>query len=119
MQHRNFSSARKFKKMRFCENFAFATLATSCCVERIETRSKRATSVGIELTLQLVACAASDAAQEFFKCLKMKKIRLCEKLVFAPLGTRVAARNGSKPAQNVPRPWELSWLCNWFHAQLP
>src|SRR3954454_17483903 len=60
MQHKNFSSARKIKKMRFCENFAFATLAT-----------------------------------------------------------RVAARHASKPAQNEPRAWKLSWRCNWLHAQLP
>src|SRR4051794_6365009 len=72
----------------------------SCCAARIETRSKRATSVEIELALQLVACAASDAAQEFFKCPKNKKIRFCEKFPFATLATRVAALHASKPAQN-------------------
>src|SRR5437868_1131335 len=73
----------------------------------------------MELALQLVACAASDAAQEFFKCLKIKKIRFCEEFAFATLATRVAARHASQPAENVPRAWKWSWRCNWLHAQLP
>src|SRR4051812_7215586 len=91
----------------------------SCCAARIETRSKRATSVEIELALHLVACTASDAAQEFYKCPKIKKIRFCEKFAFATLATRVAARHASKPAENVPRAWKFSRRCNWLHAHHP
>src|SRR3954452_22994187 len=50
---------------------------------------------------------------------KIKKIRFSEHFAFATLATRVAARHASKPAQNVPRAWKLSWRCNWLHAQLP
>src|SRR4051812_6847182 len=53
------------RKIRVCN-----ACNESCCAARMETRSKRATSVDIELELQLVACAASDAAQEFQKCPK-------------------------------------------------
>src|SRR3954464_9714694 len=60
MQHRNFPNARKFKKIRFCEKFAFAALATRVAARHASKRSKHATSVEIELALQLVACAASD-----------------------------------------------------------
>src|SRR3954471_12105433 len=102
------------RKIRVCN-----ACNESCCAARIETRSKRVTSVEIELALQLVACAASDAAPRIFKCEKIKKIRFCEKFAFATLATRVAARRASKPAQNVPRAWKLSWRCNWLHAQLP
>src|SRR5205085_3311519 len=51
--------------------------------------------------------------------LTIKKIGFYGKFVFATLATRVAARHASKHAQNVPRAWELSWRCNWLHAQLP
>src|SRR4051812_14801466 len=50
---------------------------------------------------------------------KIKKMRFCEKFAFATLATRVAARHASKPVQNVPRAWKLSWRCNWLHALLP
>src|SRR6185312_9024284 len=52
----------------------------SCCTARIETHLKRTTSVEIELALQLVACAASDAAQAFFKCPKIQENSILRKI---------------------------------------
>src|SRR4051812_29981072 len=77
----------------------------SCCAARIETSSKRATSMGIELALQLVACVASDAAQEFFKCPKnqenaiLRKIRVCNACNESCCAARIETR--SKRATSV------------------
>src|SRR3954447_18366554 len=109
MQHRNFSSALKIKKTRFCEKFAFATLAT-----RVAARHASKPAQNVPRTWQLSwRCNGLHAQlamqhRNFSSALKMKKTRFCEKFAFATLATRVAARHASKPAQNVPRAWELS-----------
>src|SRR4051812_42332398 len=102
------------RKIRVCN-----ACNESCCAARIETPSKRATSVGIKLALQLVACAASDAAQEFFKCPKnqenwiLRKIRVCNACNESCCAARIKTR--SKRATSVETELALQWL----HAQLP
>src|SRR3954452_3778875 len=88
------------RKIRVCN-----ACNESCCAARVETRSKRATSVEIELALQLVACAASDAAQEFFRCPKnqenaiLRKIRVCSACNESCCAARIETR--SKRATSV------------------
>src|SRR4051812_43615473 len=120
MQHRNFSSALTIKKIRFCEKFAFATLATKVAawhaskparnVPRAWKISWRCNWLHAQLPMQ---------HRQFPNARKIKKIRFREKFAFATLATRVAAQHASKPAQNTPRAWKISWRCNWVHAQLP
>src|SRR3954467_6455463 len=105
MQHRNFSSAEKSRKFDFAKIRVCNACNESCCAARIETRSKRATSVEIEFALQLVACAASDAAHEFFKCPKnqensiLRKIRVCNACNESCCAARIETR--SKRATSV------------------
>src|SRR3954462_1436933 len=110
-----FQMRENSRKFDFAKNSRLQRLQReSCCTARIETRSKHATSVEIKLALQLVACAACDAAQEFSKCEKiqenliLRKIRVCN-----ACNERAAARHASKPGRSMPRAWKLSWLCNW------
>src|SRR4051812_48269856 len=100
MQHRNFSSALTIKKIRFCEKFAFATLATKVAawhaskparnVPRAWKLSWRCNWLHAQLPMQ---------HRNFSGGLKVEKVRFCEKLAFAMLETRLAARHASKPAR--------------------
>src|SRR3954454_13842687 len=80
MQHRNFSSALKIKKIRFCEKFALATLATRVAarhaskpaqnVPRAWKSSWRCNWLHAQLPMQ---------HRNFSSALKIKKIRFFAK----------------------------------------
>src|SRR4051812_37069102 len=119
MQHRKFLYAEKIKKSILMQIHVCNVFDASCCAARIRSHLNNAASMEIKGHLQLVACAAADAAQEFFVCRKNQEKSILMKIDFATFSMPLPVRHASEPTQIMPRAWESRGPCNWFHAQLP
>src|SRR4051812_3087124 len=113
MQHRKFLHAEKIKKSILMQIHVCNVFDASCCAARIRSHLNNAAGMEIKRHLQLVACAAADAAQEFFVCQKnqgksiLMKIYFCNNFDATSCATRIRTNSNNAASMGIKGPLQL------------